>query len=247
MNEDIKKLEEAIRDSKKIVFFGGAGVSTESGIPDFRSSNGLYSKKYKKNISPEEIVSRTFFFSHTEEFYNFYKDKLLYLDAKPNIAHIRLAEYEKAGKDITIITQNIDGLHQEAGSTNVIELHGTIHKNHCRQCHKIYDVNTIVNSNTVPRCECGGLIKPNIVLYEEGLNQRDLYKARDAISECDLLIVAGTSLVVYPAAGLINFFKGKTMAIINLSTTNNDKDADIVIHDKIGFVLKQITPENIKE
>lgn len=246
MDENIQKLQNAIRKNKKIVFFGGAGVSTESGIPDFRSTDGIYSQKYKKNISPEEIVSRTFFFSHTEDFYKFYREKLLYLDAKPNMCHKRLAEYERAGKEITIITQNIDGLHQAAGSTNIIELHGSIMRNHCRICKKEFPVDKIINSESVvPKCDCNGLIKPNIVLYQENLDPKNIRMAKEAISKCDLLIIAGTSLVVYPAAGLIDYFRGDTIAMINLSDTTRDNDADILIHDKIGKVFEQIPPENI--
>ena len=236
MNKEIEKLQEIIDDSENIVFFGGAGVSTESNIPDFRSADGLYQQKYK--YSPEQIVSHTFFMRNTEGFYEFYKEKMMFLDAKPNAAHKKLAELEQAGKLKAIITQNIDGLHQAAGSKNVFELHGSVHRNYCQKCGKFFDVNYVVNAKGVPYCdECGGIIKPDVVLYEEGLDEYTLYSAVHAIEQADLLIVGGTSLVVYPAAGLINYFHGKHLVLINRDSTNMDSKADLVIHDSIGKVL----------
>ncbi|MDY4608617.1 MAG: NAD-dependent protein deacylase, partial [Eubacterium sp.] len=200
-------LQEIIDHSKNIVFFGGAGVSTESGIPDFRSTDGLYNQKY--DYPPEEILSHTFFVSHTEAFYDFYRDKMLCLTAEPNAAHKKLAELEQKGKLSAVVTQNIDGLHQKAGSKNVFELHGSIHRNYCTQCHKFFDADFIANSVGVPTCDCGGIIKPDVVLYEEGLDDATVTGAVDAISSADCLIVAGTSLNVYPAAGFIRYFRGK--------------------------------------
>ena len=231
-------LQEIINDSSNIVFFGGAGVSTESGIPDFRSVDGLYNQKY--DYPPEEILSHSFFERNTEYFYNFYRDKMLFLDAQPNAAHIKLAELEKAGKLKAVITQNIDGLHQMAGSKNVFELHGSVHRNYCQRCHKLYDSQFIKNSSGVPRCECGGLIKPDVVLYEEGLDGATIEGAVEAISKADCLIVAGTSLNVYPAAGFIRYFRGKHFVLINLAKTQADNAAELVIREKVGEVLKDI-------
>lgn len=231
-------LQEIIDDSKRIVFFGGAGVSTESGIPDFRSVDGLYNQKY--DYPPEEILSHTFFYKHTEYFYSFYRDKMLCLDAMPNSAHLKLAELEKAGKLLAVITQNIDGLHQRAGSKNVYELHGSVHRNYCTNCHKPYSVDSIKDSNGVPLCECGGIIKPDVVLYEEGLDDDTVNGTLSAISNADCLIVAGTSLNVYPAAGFIRYFTGKHFVLINRDPTPADKMADLVIHDKVGEVLSKI-------
>ena len=231
-------LQEIIGESKNIVFFGGAGVSTESGIPDFRSVDGLYNQKY--DYPPEEILSHTFFERHTEYFYNFYRDKMLFLDAQPNSAHLKLAELERAGKLSAVITQNIDGLHQKAGSKNVFELHGSVHRNYCQRCGKLYDAEFIRNSSGIPRCECGGLIKPDVVLYEEGLDNDTIEGAVEALSKADCLIVAGTSLNVYPAAGFIRFFRGKHFVLINLSKTPADSMAELVIHDKVGKVLEEI-------
>lgn len=231
-------LQEIIDDSKRIVFFGGAGVSTESGIPDFRSVDGLYNQKY--DYPPEEILSHTFFYKHTEYFYSFYRDKMLCLDAMPNSAHLKLAELEKAGKLSAVITQNIDGLHQRAGSKNVYELHGSVHRNYCTNCHKPYSVDSIKDSNGVPLCECGGIIKPDVVLYEEGLDDDTVNGTLSAISNADCLIVAGTSLNVYPAAGFIRYFTGKHFVLINRDPTPADKMADLVIHDKVGEVLSKI-------
>lgn len=231
-------LQEIIDHSKNIVFFGGAGVSTESGIPDFRSTDGLYNQKY--DYPPEEILSHTFFVSHTEAFYDFYRDKMLCLTAEPNAAHKKLAELEQKGKLSAVVTQNIDGLHQKAGSKNVFELHGSIHRNYCTQCHKFFDADFIANSVGVPTCDCGGIIKPDVVLYEEGLDDATVTGAVDAISSADCLIVAGTSLNVYPAAGFIRYFRGKYFVLINRDVTPADKYADLVIHDSVGKVLSDI-------
>ncbi len=232
------KLHEIIKGSDNIVFFGGAGVSTESGIPDFRSVDGLYNLKYK--YPPEIMISRSFFSSHTEEFYDFYKNKMIFLDAKPNSAHIKLAELENEGKLKAVITQNIDGLHQAAGSKNVLELHGSVHRNYCVKCGRFYDINTIVESNGVPKCICGGIIKPDVVLYEESLDQEVLEKSVKFIENADVLIVGGTSLSVYPAAGLINYYKGKKLVLINKSSTPMDRKANLIINDSIGKVFENI-------
>lgn len=235
----IDKLKVAIEDSNYIVFFGGAGVSTESGIPDFRSTDGLYSQKYK--YPPETIVSHSFYVSRTEEFYEFYKDKMLFLDAKPNAAHIKLAELEKQGKLKAVVTQNIDGLHQAAGSKEVLELHGSVHRNYCQRCNKFFDLEYIVKSEGVPVCdECGGNVKPDVVLYEEGLDSSIIARTVNHISHADMLIIGGTSLAVYPAAGLIDYFNGKYLVVINMSPTSRDVHADILIKDKIGEVFSKI-------
>lgn len=231
-------LQETIDHSKNVVFFGGAGVSTESGIPDFRSTDGLYNQKY--DYPPEEILSHTFFASHTEAFYDFYRDKMLCLTAEPNAAHKKLAELEQKGKLSAVVTQNIDGLHQKAGSKNVFELHGSIHRNYCTQCHKFFDADFIANSVGIPICDCGGIIKPDVVLYEEGLDDATVTGAVDAISSADCLIVAGTSLNVYPAAGFIRYFRGKYFVLINRDVTPADEYADLVIHDSVGKVLSDI-------
>ena len=232
----IAELKEIISKSDNIVFFGGAGVSTESGIPDFRSVDGLYSKKYK--YPPEMMVSHSFFRSNTEEFFDFYINKMIFLNAKPNSAHKKLAELEKEGKVKAVITQNIDGLHQAAGSKNVLELHGSVHRNYCMKCRKFYDVNFIVNSKGIPKCQCGGIVKPDVVLYEESLNTDVIEKAVNFIERADVLIVGGTSLVVYPAAGLINYFKGSKLVLINKSSTPMDRRAHLVINDSIGKVFE---------
>lgn len=233
------ELQKVIDKSKNIVFFGGAGVSTESGIPDFRSVDGIYNQKY--DYSPEAILSRTFFINYPEKFYEFYKDKMICLDAKPNEAHYKLAELEKAGKLSAVVTQNIDGLHQKAGSENVFELHGSVLRNYCVKCGKFYDAKYILNSDGVPKCDCGEIIKPDVVLYEEPLNDKIFNGAIDAIAACDTLIIAGTSLTVYPAAGLIRCFKGKNLVLINKAVTPMDNKANLVIHDKVGKVLSEIT------
>ena len=234
-NEKIEKLQQMIDESDHIVFFGGAGVSTESHIPDFRSTDGLYHQTYK--YPPEVMVSHTFYTQHTEEFYDFYKNKMIFLDAKPNKAHLKLAEMEQAGKLSAIVTQNIDGLHQKAGSKNVFELHGSVYRNYCMRCHKFYDFDYMKNSCGVPKCECGGIIKPDVVLYEEGLDDRTIRKSIDYIRNADMLIIGGTSLVVYPAAGLIDYYRGSKLVLINKSVTSRDSQADLVISDSIGKVL----------
>ena len=234
----IAQLQSIIDESNRIVFFGGAGVSTESNIPDFRSTDGLYNQTYK--YPPETIVSATFFWNRTEEFYDFYKDRMLYLDAKPNKAHQKLAELEQAGKLSAVITQNIDRLHQAAGSKKVYELHGSVLRNYCVKCHKFYPVEAVKNAPGVPYCECGGLIKPDVVLYEEGLDNDVISGAVHAIAQADTLIIGGTSLVVYPAAGLIDYFHGKHLVVINRDATSRDKQAELCISDSIGKVLGQI-------
>lgn len=231
----LQKLQEMIDESSNIVFFGGAGVSTESGIPDFRSVDGLYHQKY--DYPPETILSHTFYMRHTEEFYRFYKDKMLCLSAKPNAAHEKLTELEQAGKLKAIVTQNIDGLHQMAGSKTVYELHGSVHRNYCGSCHKLYDAEYMLKAEGVPKCQCGGKIKPDVVLYEEGLDDATLRGAMAAIRNADMLIIGGTSLVVYPAAGLIDYFQGKYLVLINKQATKADGMADLVITEPIGKVL----------
>lgn len=238
MNEKIEKLQKMIDESKRIVFFGGAGVSTESGIPDFRSVDGLYNQKY--DYPPETILSHTFYVKRPEEFFRFYRDKMLFTDAKPNAAHIALAKLEEAGKLTAVVTQNIDGLHQSAGSKKVLELHGSVLRNYCEKCHKFYDINAIIESSGVPACECGGRIKPDVVLYEEGLDQNTLSESVRVISEADMLIIGGTSLAVYPAAGLIDYYRGNKLVLINKTQTARDTMADLVITDSIGEVFSQI-------
>lgn len=241
---NIDKLKEILINSNNIVFFGGAGVSTESGIPDFRSASGLFNEKLNKTFTPEQLVSHTYFMRYTEDFYKFYKDKLIYEEAKPNDAHLALAKLEKLGKLKAVITQNIDGLHQAAGSKNVFELHGSVHRNYCTKCHKFYPVEFILKASKTPTCtDCGGTVKPDVVLYEEGLDEDVINGAVNAIAQADTLIIGGTSLVVYPAAGLINYFKGKNLILINKSTTSADSKADLVIHDSIGKVLKECTED----
>lgn len=234
----MEDLKEIINKSKSVVFFGGAGVSTESGIPDFRSKDGLYNQKYK--YPPEEILSHTFFMNNTDEFYKFYKDKMNSLKYKPNITHIKLAELEKIGKIKAIVTQNIDGLHQKAGSKKVLELHGSVHRNYCMKCGKFYDAEYVFNSESNPKCSCGGIIKPDVVLYEENLNEDILDEAIMQISNCDILIVGGTSLTVYPASGLIRFYKGNKLILINKDKTPYDKLANFVINDSLGNVFKNL-------
>lgn len=237
----LDKLKKIIKNSNNIVFFGGAGVSTESNIPDFRSASGLYSENTQSNYSPEEILSHSFFMDYTKEFYDFYKSKMIYTDAKPNDAHLVLADLEKMGKLKAVITQNIDGLHESAGSKEVLELHGSVHRNYCTKCHKFFDLDYIVKSKDVPLCDhCGSIIKPDVVLYEENLDMDTLYKAIDYISKCQVLIVAGTSLTVYPAAGLIRYFKGKELVLINKTPTPYDKMAQIVINDSVGKTLRRV-------
>ncbi len=237
---EIETLKQWIDGSQNIVFFGGAGVSTESGIPDFRSVDGLYSQKYK--YPPETIVSHTFLTRRTEEFFEFYKEKMVApaLAAKPNAAHYKLAEWEKEGKLKAVITQNIDGLHQAAGSKEVLELHGTIMKNYCDRCGRKYDVDHVLNAPGVPRCECGGTVRPDVVLYEEGLDMGVMEKAVRYIENADILIIGGTSLVVYPAAGLIQYYRGNKLVLVNLSETSQDRNADLVIREKIGKVFSAL-------
>ena len=236
--KEVEELQKVIDDSSRTIFFGGAGVSTESGIPDFRSADGLYHQEYK--YSPEQIISHSFFLRYPEAFYEFYKDKMMYLSAKPNPAHIKLAELEKAGKLSAVVTQNIDGLHQLAGSKKVYELHGSIHRNYCMKCGKFYDADYIKNSDGVPLCECGGVVKPDVVLYEEGLDQNVIQRAVMAISTADTLIIGGTSLVVYPAAGFVDYFHGKHLVVINKSETGRNVNAELVINAPIGEIMKGI-------
>ncbi|MGN0369301.1 MAG: NAD-dependent protein deacylase [Butyrivibrio sp.] len=235
MDSSINQLKKIIQESDNIVFFGGAGVSTESNIPDFRSVDGLYNLKYK--YPPETILSHSFFMRKTEEFYEFYHDKMIYTDAVPNKAHLALAKLEKMGKCKAVITQNIDGLHQAAGSREVLELHGSVLRNNCMKCGKFYGIDMITESKGVPLCDCGGVIKPDVVLYEEGLNNEILTKAVNYIANADVLIVAGTSLTVYPAAGLIDYYKGNKLILINKSVTSRDNMADLVIHEAVGETL----------
>ena len=228
-------LKKWIQESRNVVFFGGAGVSTESGIPDFRSVDGLYNQEY--DYPPETIISHTFYRRNPEEFYRFYKNKMLFPNAKPNAAHLALARLEEQGKLRAVITQNIDGLHQMAGSREVLELHGSVHRNYCTRCGQFYDLDYITNSEGVPRCTCGGTVKPDVVLYEEGLDDTVLRRSIEHISKADLLIVGGTSLAVYPAAGLIDYYRGKKLVLINRSATPRDSQADLIINDSIGQVL----------
>ena len=237
---NVDKFVDMVQHSDNIVFFGGAGVSTESGIPDFRSVDGLYNQKYK--YPPETILSHSFYVSQPEDFYRFYRDKMLCLDAQPNAAHRKLAELEQAGKLKAIVTQNIDGLHQKAGSKNVLELHGSVHRNFCQRCHKFFDAEYMLHSEGVPKCDaCGGPIKPDVVLYEEGLDNDVIEQSLYYISHADMLIIGGTSLVVYPAAGLVRYYGGHKLILINKSATDMDKSADLVINEPIGEVFSRIT------
>ncbi len=239
MTSEVTQLQEAIDKFENIVFFGGAGVSTESGIPDFRSVDGLYNQQY--DYPPETILSHTFFMNNPQEFYRFYQAKMLCDTAKPNAAHHKLAELEQTGKLKAVITQNIDNLHQMAGSRNVLELHGSVHRNHCMKCGKFYDFAYMKNSQGVPKCqECGGTIKPDVVLYEEGLDNTTINRSVQAISAAQVLIIGGTSLAVYPAAGLIDYFQGKKLIVINKAPTPRDRQADLVISQPIGEVFSQI-------
>ena len=238
MENKIEQLTKILKESNNIVFFGGAGVSTESGIPDFRSADGLFNEKLNITFTPEQLVSHSFYIRYPKEFFNFYKAKLIYPQAKPNKAHIALAKLEEMGKLKAVITQNIDGLHQAAGSKNVFELHGSVLRNYCVKCHAFYDEKFILDSKDVPTCtKCGGNVKPDVVLYEEGLDDNVIRDSVRAIANADTLIIGGTSLVVYPAAGLIDYFRGKNLILINKSTTTADSKADLVIHDSIGKVL----------
>jgi len=238
INESIQTLKNWVGASSNIVFFGGAGVSTESGIPDFRSTDGLYHQKY--DYPPETILSHTFFRQKTGEFYKFYRDKMICTDAEPNITHLKLAELEKQGKLKAVITQNIDGLHQKAGSKAVYELHGSVLRNYCMKCHKFYDINAVTSSTGIPLCECGGTIKPDVVLYEEGLDNNTINSAVAAIEAADVLIVGGTSLAVYPAAGLLQYYTGNKLVLINKSATPLDSQADLLIQCPLGEVFSQL-------
>lgn len=241
MDDKIKQLKEIIDSSNNIVFFGGAGVSTESGIPDFRSANGIYNQKLNREVSPEEMISHTFYVRHPEDFFSFYKDKLIYPEAEPNDCHKALAELEKQGKVKAVVTQNIDGLHQKAGSKVVYELHGSTLRNYCENCHAFYDEKYVLAAEGVPTCEkCGGRVKPDVVLYEEGLDDAVVEGAIDAIAHADALIIGGTTLIVYPAAGLIHYFRGKNLVLINKSKTSADSQADLVINENIGEVFKAV-------
>ena len=235
MNDEHARLRAAVQDSDNIVFFGGAGVSTESGIPDFRSADGLYNMAYRH--PPETILSHNFFMKHPDEFYSFYRDKLIHSDVKPNKAHLALAELERRGKLRAIVTQNVDGLHQEAGSVHVLELHGSCSRYYCVGCGEQYTADVMAKSNGVPRCPCGGIIRPDVVLYEEGLDQAVVNKAVRAIHGADVLIVGGTSLNVYPAAGLIDYYSGNKLILINKSETQYDRHADLIIRESIGMTL----------
>ena len=235
MTEAVETLKTWVQESRAIAFFGGAGVSTESGIPDFRSTGGLYHQEWR--YPPETILSHTFYKSNPEEFFRFYRAKMLAPEAKPNAAHKKLAEWEAAGKLTAVVTQNIDGLHQAAGSKHVCELHGSVHRNYCERCGKFYGLDFILNGTGVPRCTCGGIVKPDVVLYEEGLDQSVMNDAVDSIARADLLIIGGTSLNVWPAAGLINYFRGKRLALINKSAVARDLSAGLVITDPIGEVM----------
>jgi len=235
---EIEILQEMTKKNNNIAFFGGAGVSTESGIPDFRSVDGLYSQTYQ--YPPETILSHEFFMNNTEEFYHFYRNKILHLEAKPNDAHLKLAELEANGKLKAVITQNIDGLHQLAGSKKVLELHGSVYRNYCMSCHQFYPVETIQESQGVPKCGCGGTIKPDVVLYGEGLNSDVMNQSVTAITSADVLIIGGTSLGVYPAAGLIDYYRGSNLVLVNKSSTPMDSRANLIIKGSIGEVFKQL-------
>ena len=236
--DEIRRFVDWVETSENIVFFGGAGVSTESGIPDFRSVDGLYNQQY--DYPPETILSHSFYMRKPEEFFRFYKNKMLFPDAKPSTTHIKLAQLEKAGKLKGIVTQNIDGLHQKAGSTHVVELHGSVLRNYCERCSKFYGIDAVINSEGIPKCSCGGRIKPDVVLYEEGLSEADIREAVRLIREADMLIVGGTSLGVYPAAGLIDYYSGSKLVLINKTATPYDSQADLLIHEALGKVFSQI-------
>ncbi|MBD5137226.1 MAG: NAD-dependent protein deacylase [Lachnospiraceae bacterium] len=238
MDGAVERLKEIVDNTDNIVFFGGAGVSTESNIPDFRSTDGLYNQHYK--YPPETILSHTFYMRNTEEFYRFYRDKMLYLDAEPNAAHLKLTQWEKEGKLKAVVTQNIDGLHQAAGSKMVYELHGSVLRNYCTTCGKFYGADYILDSTGIPKCECGGRIKPDVVLYEEGLDNEIMRKSIEAISGADVLIIGGTSLAVYPAAGLIDYYRGNKLVLVNKSATPMDSRADLLVQGSIGEIFSQL-------
>lgn len=241
MSPEVLELKKLIDESDSIVFFGGAGVSTESNIPDFRSENGIYNAVNQYGYPPETMLSHSFFISHPDIFFDYLRKNLIYPDAKPNNAHIGLAKLEEMGKLKAVITQNIDNLHQMAGSKNVYELHGTLYKNYCTKCGKNFDVDYVMNSSGIPRCDkCGGIVRPDVVLYEEGLDGTTIYKSVDAIEKADVLIVGGTSLNVYPAAGLIDYYRGNKLVLINKSVTSYDRRADLIIRENIGEVFKEV-------
>lgn len=235
---DLQTLQQWVKESKRIVFFGGAGVSTESGIPDFRSTDGLYRQKFE--YPPEQIISHSFYLHNTEYFFRFYKEKMLPLGYSPNITHLKLAQWEQEGKLLAVVTQNIDGLHQAAGSNKVYELHGSVHRNYCTACGKFYPAEFVKNAVSIPKCSCGGTVKPDVVLYEESLDEKTLESAIAAISKADLLIVAGTSLTVYPAAGLINYYWGNRMVLINRDETPQDRAASLVFHESLGEIFSAL-------
>ena len=238
MNSKLDTLKTWVDESRHIVFFGGAGVSTESGIPDFRSVDGLYNQKFK--YPPETIISHSFFLRKPEEFFDFYREKMLPLGFAPNVTHKVLARWEREGRLTAVVTQNIDGLHQKAGSKNVLELHGSVLRNYCTRCHKSYSAEFVKNSKGVPLCDCGGTVKPDVVLYEESLDEDVMYRAAKAIAEADLLIVAGTSLTVWPAAGMIRYYRGRRLVLINRDPTPYDNEADLVLHERLGDVFSQL-------
>ena len=238
MSEPLQTLKDWVQQSRRIVFFGGAGVSTESGIPDFRSEDGLYRQRYA--YPPETILSHTFFVRHPEEFFRFYREKMLFTDKQPNAAHRKLAQWEREGRLSAVVTQNIDGLHQAAGSRNVLELHGSVHRNHCMRCGRAFSLDYVKESEGVPRCPCGGIVKPDVVLYEESLDGETIERAVAAIASADLLIVGGTSLTVYPAAGFVDLFRGERLALINKSPTSKDAAAGLILRAPIGEVFAQL-------
>ena len=238
MNSKLDTLKTWVENAERMVFFGGAGVSTESGIPDFRSVDGLYNQKFK--YPPETIISHSFFLRKPEEFFEFYKEKMLPLGFEPNVTHKVLARWEQEGRLAAVVTQNIDGLHQKAGSKNVLELHGSVLRNYCTRCHRSYSAEFVKNSKGVPRCDCGGIVKPDVVLYEESLDEDVMYRAARAIHEADVLIVAGTSLTVYPAAGMIRYYRGRKLVLINRDPTPYDDEANLVLHEKLGDVFREL-------
>lgn len=241
MKNEYESLKEMINECQSIVVFTGAGISVPSGIPDFRSADGIYNQKTNFSATPEEIISHSFFVKHTEEFYEFYKDKMCYPKAEPNAAHKYFADLEKKGKNIIVVTQNIDGLHQKAGSSLVYELHGTIHQNFCQRCGRLFGLDYVLNSKGVPHCDkCGGVVKPNVVLYEEGLDEDTIGRSINAIMTCDLLIIIGTSLRVYPAAGFVRYFKGRYLVVINKESTSYDSNCDLVFNEDVVSVIKKI-------
>ena len=241
MKNQYEALKQIINEAKNIVVFTGAGISVPSGIPDFRSADGIYNQKTKFSASPEEIISHSFFMSHTEDFYSFYKDKMCYPKAEPNAAHKYFADLEKKGKNVIVVTQNIDGLHQKAGSSIVYELHGTIHQNFCQRCGRMFGLDYVMNADGVPHCDkCGGIVKPNVVLYEEGLDEDTITRSINAIMTCDTLIIIGTSLRVYPAAGFIRYFRGRYLVVINKDATSYDSNCDLVFNEDVINVIKNI-------